>query len=159
MLLLYLTTVALCFPFQVFSMTSHYMIVQSIFRPLLPSLMEQLCPPHRLNFLQPLNLIFLVWDGMTLYCYFYVVYNSVRYPKEVIKAYQQKIYLILIHYRRKVPLETLRTKKKYELISRVAAGRTPQNCSFEETQSVCACVVGICIFLCRPVLRGFAVIF
>ena len=111
MLLLYLTTVAFCFPFQVFFMTSHYMIVQSIFRPLLPPLMEQLCPPHRLNFLQPLNVTFLVWDGMTLYCYFYVVYNSVRYPKEVIKAYQDKIYLILIHYPRKVSLETLRTKK------------------------------------------------
>ena len=96
---------------------------------------------------------------MTLYCYFYVVYNSVRYPKEVLKAYWEKIYLILIHYPRKVSLETLRTKKKYELISRVAAGRIPQNCFFEETQSVCACVVGICIFLCRPVLRGFAVIF
>ena len=31
----------------------------------------------------------------------------------------------------------------------MAAGRTPQNCSFEETQSVCACVVGICIQLSR----------
>ena len=56
-------------------------------------------------------------------------------------------------------VRNVENKKKYELISRVAAGRTPQNCFFEETQSVCACVVGICIFLCRPVLRGFAVIF
>ena len=68
MLLLYLRKVAFCFAFQVFSMTSHYMIVSSIFRPLLPPLMEQLCPPNRLNFFIAVKryLLGVGWDDLIL---------------------------------------------------------------------------------------------
>lgn len=115
--------------------------------------MEQLCPPHRLNFFYSRQTL-PSWCGMG-WPYIVIFTLSKGSHKSLLGKNTSNFDTLS----KESTVRNVENKKKNT--SSLVGWQQGEHLKTVvlKKQSVCACVVGICIYLCRPVLRDFAVIF